>query len=232
VIDDVANGVASATSRARVATSLIVARLVLRAIRTDHALGSAGWWCSDKSAYATAYHLIVILPTLTVRTAGRWVTGISNGGHYNTIEDRIGFTYGNASEGRKSQRGAPNAPLITQRNTLNGRTQDEGITVHPGRATAHWHVVVYIAHGILPTNAWTGIYAFVPHACQRIGAIVIQHAFRPTAAVRIPEIFRYASASSSVALCVRPTRTWHARIRLNWHDDGCNDTSCEKRWNA
>jgi len=110
VIDDVANGIAPTTSRARIATSLIVTRLVLRTIRTDHAFGPAGWWCSDKSVYATAYRLIVILPTLTVRTAGGRVTGISNSGHYNMIGDTIGFTYGNASEWRENWTGTPDAP--------------------------------------------------------------------------------------------------------------------------
>lgn len=84
MIDNVANGVASATSGTWVPAPLVGAGLALGAVRADDALGSAGRRGSNEAAYAAAHGLHVILPTLTVRAARGRVTRISNGGCCNT----------------------------------------------------------------------------------------------------------------------------------------------------
>lgn len=117
-----------------------------------------------------------------------------------------------------------NDSLGGESSTLNGRAQDKRIPIHSRGAATHRHVIVHVAHGVLAANARAGIYASVSHACQRIGTIVVQHALRPAAAVRISEIFRYASANPSVASRIGSARIGDARVRFSRRDNvGCNN---------
>lgn len=89
MIDDVANGIASATAGTGIPTPLVDARLALRAIRTDDAFGSASRWCPDESTYAAAHRLRVIRPALAVRAARGRIARVSDNGRCNTRSRRI-----------------------------------------------------------------------------------------------------------------------------------------------
>lgn len=116
----------------------------------------------------------------------------------------------------------------SKKDTCDGRTQDKSISVHSWGTTTHGNMIVYIAHGILAADTWTRIYALVSHASLRVRAIIVQYAFRATTTVRIPEIFHYASANSSVTLRIRPARCGCARIRFRqWNN--CNNVAWKKK---
>lgn len=113
--------------------------------------------------------------------------------------------------------------LELSKNTWRGRTQNKGISIHSWGTTTHRNMIVHIAHSILAANTWTRIHAFISNARLRVWAIVIQYAFWPTSAIRVPEIFCYAYANSSVTLRIRSTRWRRAWIRFGGSDNGCNN---------
>lgn len=57
--------------------------------------------------------------------------------------------------------------------TFQNDTQDESISRHSTRTTAHRNVVVYIANCILSTSAYTRIDTFVANTSSILGTIVI-----------------------------------------------------------
>lgn len=218
MINDVANCVASATTRARVPTLLIGARFVSRTVRANHTLGSASRRCSIKSIYTTTYGLHIILPTLTIRAARRWIAWIFDNRCFRKkmsiinrkdvlICDKIKIecTHKYLILTHRSL-------VVRKKNTLNRRAQDKCISIHSRRTTTHRDMIVRVAYSILTAYTRTGIHAFVSHTCLRIRAIIIQHALRTTTAIRIPKISRYTSANSPIALGIRSARRGRARI--------------------
>ena len=90
-------------------------------------------------------------------------------------------------------------------------------------------MIVHIAHSILAANTWTRIHAFISHARSRIQTIVIQYTFWSTTAIRIPKIFCYTNANSSVTLRIGSARRRCAWIRFRRGNNNCNKSIPRKK---
>jgi len=67
--------------------------------------------------------------------------------------------------------------------------QNECVALHAVWTTAHWYVIVDVTYGVLSARTRTRIDTFISHARFISWTIVVQHALRPAASVRISLVF-------------------------------------------
>jgi hypothetical protein len=80
---------------------------------------------------------------------------------------------------------------------------------------AHWNVIGYAAFRIDTTRSVTRIDTFVTDTALVTWAVVVQHAFRSTGAVRIADVIRWTDARHSLTLLTAlSVRT--ARVGIAW----------------
>jgi len=94
----------------------------------------------------------------------------------------------------------------------------ERIAVVALEASAHWHVVLDIADGVLAAGSGTRILALALDAGAIGGTVRAQNTLRATAFVRVAKVVRNAHASSSTItlLALGVGSTWR---RFAWVDN-------------
>ena len=201
VIADLAFGIYTTCSWARVYAFLVIASFVLRALRASDTFRSTCWRSSNVSRNTRTNSLAIDLTALWVWPTWRrlaWVGFDRRWITRNWMVQEIGKKKWNI-----------------EIHTLVRRTLNKCISTHARRTRAHRSVIDHITNSILSTCSRARINTFISNTWLIARTVIAYHTFRSTTRVRIALIFRQTSAYSVRTLWVWSAWRWVAWI-ITW----------------
>lgn len=222
-----------------VSTSLVAARLILTTLRAHYTFRPACRRAAYEAGYARTYGLPVNFAALTVGSAWRRTARQRHHRRY-TAHRKIRYTQSKKARWHYLST-QPNCRLISKSaNATANRQKAKRFRIywhlHPSThtyanalltrywsalhkwisrcalwATAYRYVVYNVACAPLATRSRARIGAFVSDTSPVSRTVHTQYTFRATTGIRVPLVFRQASASSIPTLSV-----WATRRRVAW----------------